>query len=85
MSERVRTRRRSIDRILEGVQQKLGDQLVNVAVVHARDPEMGKELLGRVKGILNCKEIIFSELSIGIAANLGPGTVGIIAYPVMEG
>jgi fatty acid-binding protein DegV len=37
-----------------------------------------------VKTVLNCKELIFTELSTGIAANLGPGTVGIVAYPVNE-
>jgi len=26
-----------------------------------------------------------TDLSIGLAANLGPGTIGIIAYPVFEG
>jgi len=28
---------------------------------------------------------ITTNLSIGVAANLGPGTVGLVAYPVTEG
>ena len=85
MSEKVRTRRRSIERILEATYKRVGDQLVNAAVVHARDPKTGRELLERVRTVLNCKQVMFTELSIGIAANLGPGTVGIVAYPVTEG
>jgi DegV family protein with EDD domain len=85
MSEKVRTRRRSIERILDKMSNRIGEQLVNVAVVHARDIEMGAHLVERVRKVLNCKELIFTELSAGIAANLGPGTVGIVAYPVIEG
>ncbi len=36
----------------------------------------------RVRERLNCKNLILTELSIGVAANLGPGTIGIVAYPV---
>jgi hypothetical protein len=39
-------------------------------------------LMELVKGELNCAELIMTELSIAVAANLGPGTLGIIAYPV---
>jgi fatty acid-binding protein DegV len=58
---------------------------VNVAVVHARSPESAQELRNQVHQILNCHELITTDLSIGVAANLGPGTVGIVAYPVEEG
>ena len=83
--EKVRTRTRSLERVIEMMIDKVGKTLVNVAVVHASDQKVGKQLLEMVEGVINYKEIFFSELSIGIAANLGPGTVGIIAYPVMEG
>jgi hypothetical protein len=36
-----------------------------------------------VKETLQVNEVILSELSIGVAANLGPGTVGIIAYAIV--
>jgi DegV family protein with EDD domain len=85
MSEKARTRRRSIERVLEKMHNRIGDQLVNVAVVHARDSEMGSKLLEKVREIFNCKDLILTELSTGIAAHFGPGTIGIVAYPVMEG
>jgi len=85
MSEKVRTRRRSIERILDKMQNRIGNKLVNVAVVHARDLEMGTRLLDRVQSTLNCKNLILTELSTGIAAHFGPGTIGIVAYPVFEG
>jgi DegV family protein with EDD domain len=85
LTERVRTRQKSIRRVIEIVRQRVGDRKVNVAVVHARSPEIAKELLARVSHTLNCNELIMTDLSIGVAANLGPGTVGIAAYPVEEG
>ncbi len=85
MQDKVRTRRKAIERMLEEMKARIGDQLVNMAVVHARDLESGQALFERVKKDFNHKHLIMTELSIGIAANLGPGTVGIVAYPVMEG
>lgn len=80
--DKVRTRKKSLSFVLEMVQDKVGNKPINCAIVHAQDPEVGKELLEKARNNLNCKEIILTELSIGVAANLGPGTVGIIAYPV---
>jgi fatty acid-binding protein DegV len=71
-----------LDHILEITAQRVGRRLVNAAVVHAEDPESGKALMQRVRERLNCKNLILTELSIGVAANLGPGTIGIVAYPV---
>jgi DegV family protein with EDD domain len=84
VTEKVRTRRKSIDRIIERMKERVGDKKINIAVVHAQDPKIGNRLLELVKGSFNYRDLIFSELSTGIAANLGPGTVGIIAYPAME-
>ncbi len=80
--DRVRTRSKSLEYILELTAQRVGRNLVNAAVVHSEDPESGLALLDQVRQRLNCKELIMTELSIGIAANLGPGTIGIVAYPV---
>jgi len=81
VTDRVRTRNRSLDFILDLAKQEMGDKPLKAAVVHAEDPNAGQILLEKVKVGLNCQELILSELSIGVAANLGPGTVGIVAYP----
>ena len=85
MADRVRSRNRSIDHIIETVGQQMDRQLVNIAVVHARAPQAAEEMKERLTQLLNINEIIVTHLSIGVAANLGPGTVGIVAYPVEEG
>jgi DegV family protein with EDD domain len=82
MAERVRTRKASLDRVIEMAKEEYGDQPVYLAVVHARDLKSGESLLAEAKKHFNCKETMLSELSISIAANLGPGTVGVIVYPI---
>jgi DegV family protein with EDD domain len=81
MAERVRTRSRALDRVVELLHNRFEKELVNVAAVHARDLRSAQDLLGRVKKIFNFKELILTELSIAVAANLGPGTVGLVVYP----
>jgi DegV family protein with EDD domain len=82
MAEKVRTRKASLDRVIEMAKEQFGDQSVYLAVVHARDLKSGEALLEQAKSQFNAKETMISELAISIAANLGPGTVGLILYPV---
>jgi DegV family protein with EDD domain len=82
IAERVRTRKKSIERIVDLVYNRIGTQKVNVAIVHAQNPDSAGVLLNLVKEKLKIEESIVTDLSISVAANLGPGTVGIIAYPV---
>jgi len=82
VGEKVRTRQRAINRVLEIIHERVGDRMVNVAVVHAQSLEAGKELLKKVRETLHVNELILSELSIVVAANLCPGTIGIAAYAV---
>lgn len=82
MADKVRTRNRALRKVLQMVKERLGNQLVNVAVVHACDPKAGASLLAQVRDLLHYKELVMTDLSIAVAANLGPGTVGIVAYPV---
>ena len=84
MAERVRTRRRSFEQVIQLVRGRVGEHLINAAVVHAQDLAAGIEFQNIVKSTLNCKQLVMTELSISVAANLGPGTVGIVAYPVEE-
>ncbi len=82
MTEKVRTRKASLERVIEMAKEEYGSKPVILAVVHARDIKSGRALLEDAKSHFNCKETLISELSISIAANLGPGTVGLILYPV---
>ena len=82
ITEKVRTRRASLERLLEIVKEQVGDRLVDIGVVHARDPKAGNELMEQVRRTFTVNNLILSDMSISVAANLGPGTVGIIFCPL---
>jgi len=82
MGEKVRSRTRSIDLLLEKMEKTFGDQRIMVGIVYARDKLSGVDLLQRVIERFNCEEAILTELSISLAAHFGPGTLGLAAYPV---
>lgn len=85
MAERVRTRKASIERVLELAEKEFGKTPVYLAVVQANDPKSGKALLEEAKKHFNVQgEPVMTDLSISVAANLGPGTVGLVLYPAQE-
>ncbi len=82
MAERVRTRKAALDRVISMAKEEFGNKPVYLAVVHARDLKSGQALLDQARSHFNAKETMINDLSISIAANLGPGTVGLILYPI---
>jgi len=81
MTERVRTRTKALDRVLELVHERFLNEPLDLAVVQARDLPAAQILEERARKLFNIHDLITTELSISVAANLGPGTVGLIAYP----
>jgi DegV family protein with EDD domain len=80
--EKTRTRRAAVQRLLEIVKEKVGNQAVNLVILHARDPQAGAMLMQRARETFNIRDSVLTDLSLSIASNLGPGTVGIVFYPV---
>jgi len=81
MVEKVRTRKAALERVLELGKEIVGDKPVHLGVVHARDIESGKTLLEEAKKHFNVKSAEMTDLSISLAINFGPGTVGLVLYP----
>ena len=81
IASRVRTRKRAFNQVLSILQDRFSDKAINAAVVHSLDPDTGEHLMERVGAMFDCRQLIMTDLSIGVAANLGPGTIGVVAYP----
>jgi DegV family protein with EDD domain len=81
MVEKVRTRKASLERVISLGQELVGDKPIHLGVVHARDIESCKSLLEEAKKHLNIKSAEMTDLSISLAINFGPGTVGLVLYP----
>ncbi|KPL82786.1 hypothetical protein SE15_12075 [Thermanaerothrix daxensis] len=83
-ADKVRGRQRALERIVDDLKQQMKGRKINLAVVHAAAPELAQDLVARIKSLLSCQEVIITDLSIPVAAHLGPGTIGIVAYPVLD-
>ena len=78
--ERVRTRKKSLARLIELVEERTeGQSPIRIAVIHANAPEEAKALLEEASKRLGAVEEIFSDVSPVVGTHTGPGTVG-IAY-----
>lgn len=81
MVDKVRTRKAALERVLQMGKEAFGDQPVFLGIVHARDPESAVSLMEEAKNQFNFKDAVQSDLSVSLAINLGPGTVGLVLYP----
>jgi len=78
--ERVRTRRKSMERLVEiVVEQCAGKPAVRLAVMDANAPAEAKAVMENAASQLNVTEKIFAPLSPVIGTHTGPGTLG-LAY-----
>ena len=81
--EKVRTQGKAIDRLIEILSERVGrSEPVNLAVVHARAPEAGEDLLDKAKALFNCQETFITDLTSSLVVHFGPGTLGLFAYRV---
>lgn len=80
--ERVRTRGKALDRVVEIVAEKCaGKSPVRIATLHADSPDDAKLMLEKITPLVNPVETVFAAVSPAVGAHAGPGTVG-LAYMV---
>jgi len=80
--ERVRTRGRSLQRIVEITEAATGTSPARIGVYHDQAAAECQEVLESLKSKLNVVESFTGELSLALTAHSGPGMVGIISYPI---
>jgi len=79
--EKVRTKRKAIERLIDLVVEKAAGKPAWVGVMHANSLEEAKILQGYLQLQINCKEIEIYEISPVIGTHVGPGTLGVAIYP----
>jgi len=75
----TRARRRSLDRILELLEQRVAGRPVHLAVMHADVPEEAEQLRDEVRQRFDCVESIVTEFTPVMGVHTGPGLLG-VAY-----
>ena len=78
--ERQRTRKRSVARLLEIMDEKVGSEEVHVAILHGNIPDEAQDLEKQIRTRFQCVELITSEMGPVIGVHAGPGTLGVVFY-----
>lgn len=76
--ERVRTRGKALERLVELVVEKCaGKSPVRLATLHADSEADAKVMLDKITPLVKPVESVFAAVSPAVGANAGPGTVGL--------
>ncbi len=78
--ERVRTRSKALDRVVERAVRHAASLPAHVAVFHSNAPESAEIVRRRALERINCLEILILDLSPVIGIHVGPGIAGLTLY-----
>ena len=79
--EKPRTRKRSVARLLDLMDERVGtSDAIHVAVLHCDAPDDAQRLGERVTARFNCAELLMAEAGPTIGTHAGPGTLGLAFY-----
>lgn len=74
--ERVRTRRRAFERIVEFAHQRKEDGAAAWVVQHIHDPDTARRLVDECRQVFGADPVFVSEVGPVIGAHIGPGLIG---------
>ncbi len=79
--ERVRTRRRAFERMVDYGRQRRDDGADRWIVQHIQDPDTAQRLVEQCRELFGTEPIFVSEIGPVIGAHVGPGLIGIGGVP----
>jgi DegV family protein with EDD domain len=79
--ERVRTRRRAFERLVDYARQRRDDGADAWVVQHVHDPETAQRLVDQCRELFGSDPVFVSEVGPVIGAHTGPGLVGVGGVP----
>lgn len=82
ISERVRTRKKALERIVKLVQEQ--GPLERLAVMHGADEEGAQELLGMLRGLDVAQPVVVGHIGAVLGTHVGPGAVGVCCLTRVE-
>ena len=77
----TRTRKRGKRQLIKEIKKRVGDRPLHAAVTHIQCAEEAEELSQRVQQELSCESLLINETGPVIGSHVGPGFIGISAYP----
>jgi DegV family protein with EDD domain len=75
--DKVRSRKKSIKRLVKIAKEKINESICYVDVMHADAKEEAEQILENLKKMPNVKETLLGEISPAMVVHAGPGLIGI--------
>lgn len=79
--DKVRGRNKSLNRIIDIAVEAIGDQTVNLAIVHGAAEEEAKMVFDKIKDRIKTGEMIITGTGPAMGVHTGPGLIGITYCP----
>lgn len=79
--DRQRAHHRAITRILELMEEKIGDKEVHVAVLYCEVPDDANQLEQHIRSRFDCVEFITADIGPVLGIHTNSGTLGVVFYP----
>lgn len=79
---KVRGRNRSIEKLMELVEEEVGDRPFNLAIMHGGAKAEGEKMVIRLGKMSNLNELIFSDISPVLGVHTGPGLLAVCFYEI---
>ncbi len=76
----VRTRRKAVERMLDMMDEKVGQRPVHASVFHGDAIEEAQRIGEEIQSRFNCAEFYITEFTPVMGAHTGPGVVGLAFY-----
>jgi len=80
--EKVRTKKKAHQKLVELVSEKAGGKKCTIGVMHAQSEDDANKIAGQLQDQLDVAEIGVYDLSPVIGAHVGPGTIGVSVHTV---
>lgn len=80
-SDRVRSAKAGMRRLIELTQAEVHDSPVKICVLHALAADNAQRLFDMAGESLNVQDGFITDVAISIAVHFGPGTFGLVTYP----
>jgi len=82
-ADKVRGKSKVMPRTLELMAERIpAGREINLGVVHAQSPADAKEWIAKIKQVYKVKESYLTSIGPVIAANVGPGAIGVLFHEV---
>lgn len=80
LQEKVRTKRKALERIVELFAERVGDKPARVCVAHADAEAEGQAFLKVMRDRFPKADFIFAQFGAVIGTHVGPGTIGVLFH-----